>query len=361
MRAAFVVVMVLHGLIHLLGFAKAFGLAEVSQLTQPVGKALGAGWLVACGLLLAAALLVALAKSNWWIAGVVAVVVSQALIVSSWQDAKFGTIANLIILVAVVLGYSAARFHGRFASDVQAALRQAPAVPAAPLTEADMQHLPELVKQYVRYAGAVGKPKVHNFKIAFTGKLRKDAASPWMPFTSEQYNFMQVPTRLFFMKAVMKHLPVAGYHRFVNGAAFMDIRLLSLVRVQYLDGAAMGVAETVTFFNDMACMAPATLIDPRITWLAVEGNKVKASFTNNGITVSAWLHFDAQGALVNFTSEDRYAADAGKQLPWSTPLTAYREIGGHRLASSAEAIYSYPQGDLVYGTFALTSVAYNVR
>lgn len=94
----------------------------------------------------------------------------------------------------------------------------------------------------------------------------------------------------------------------------------------------MGIAETVTFFNDMCCMAPATLIDPRIKWLETDDNKVRASFTNNGITIYAWLYFNEKGELINFISNDRYAADAGKNLPWSTPLKEYKEINGYRLA-----------------------------
>lgn len=94
---------------------------------------------------------------------------------------------------------------------------------------------------------------MNNFKIEFTGKIRKDEKSEWMPFTSEQYNFMENPTRLFFMKATMKGLPVAGYHCFKNGNAFMDIRLLSLFKVQYLAGTEMNLSETVTFL--MICAA----------------------------------------------------------------------------------------------------------
>jgi hypothetical protein len=111
-------------------------------------------------------------------------------------------------------------------------------------------------------------------------------------------------------------------------------------------------------------MAPATLIDPRIQWLEVSGNKVKASFTNHGITISAWLFFDEQGALVNFVSEDRYAAGDNhtmQKLPWSTPLKDYRELNGHRLVGNAETIYTYPAGDLCYGTFKLTGIEYNCK
>jgi hypothetical protein len=229
------------------------------------------------------------------------------------------------------------------------------------LTETDIRELPEPVKKYLRFTGSIGKAKVNNFKIEFTGKIRKNEQSEWMPFTSEQYNFMHTPTRLFFMKAVMKGLPVAGYHCFKNGDAFMDIRLFSLLKVQYQEGVEMDVSETVTFFNDMCCLAPPSLIDKRIKWLDIESNKVKASFTNNNITVFAWLHFNDTGELINFISDDRYSADAGKQYPWATPLKDYQEINGYKLMGNAETIYSYPDRDLCYGTFKLIRIEYNCK
>jgi hypothetical protein len=39
--------LVVHGLIHLLGFAKAVRLADLPQLTEPISPFLGAVWLLA--------------------------------------------------------------------------------------------------------------------------------------------------------------------------------------------------------------------------------------------------------------------------------------------------------------------------
>lgn len=141
----------------------------------------------------------------------------------------------------------------------------------------------------------------------------------------------------------------------------MDIRLFSIFKVQYMAGVEMDLSETVTFFNDMCCLASSTLIDKRIKWLEVEGNKVKASFTNNNITVSAWLYFNDKGELINFISDDRYAGDTGKQYPWSTPLKDYHNTNGYNLMGNAEVIYSYPDRDLCYGTFKLTGIVYNSK
>ena len=285
----------------------------------------------------------------------------QFVTIYYWNESKYWTIVNLIILIASVIGYGRWSFYRKYKRDVNTGLQQEAGMSNSILTESDIEHLPEPVKKYIRHTGSIGKPKVSNFKIEFSGKIRKDEQSDWMPFTSEQYNFLKNPTRLFFMKAVMKRLPVAGYHCYNNGKAFMDIRLLSLFKVQYKDGEEMNIAETVTFFNDMCCMAPPALTDKRINWLESDGNNVKASFTNNNITIYARLYFNDKGELINFISNDRYAADAGKKLQWATPLKNYKEINGYNLAGYAETIYSYPDGDLCYGIFKPVSIKYNCK
>jgi len=361
MKYFFVILLFLHGAIHLMGFVKAFGLAQVEQLNAGISKPAGVFWLLAFVFFVIAAIMFAFKNSHWWAFGLIALVISQILIVFFWHDAKFGSIANAIILIGTIIGYGTAGFYSKYQNDVNTGLQQTAYFQNSMLTESDIQLLPDPVKKYLRLTGSVGKPKVNNFKIECAGKIRKDEKSEWMPFTCEQYNFMETPTRLFFMKAVMKGLPVAGYHCFKNGIALMDIRLFSIFKVQYMAGAEMDLSETVTFFNDMCCLAPPTLIDKRIKWLTVESNKVKASFTNNNITVSAWLYFNDKGELINFISENRYSADAGKQLPWATPLKDYSEINGYNLMGNAEVIYSYPDRDLCYGTFKLISVEYNCK
>ena len=91
MKFLLLILIVFHGLIHLLGFAKAFHLAAVTQLAQPISKANGALWLVAALLFVLAALLWWFKNDTWWLFAAVATLVSQYLIFTSWQDAKFGT------------------------------------------------------------------------------------------------------------------------------------------------------------------------------------------------------------------------------------------------------------------------------
>jgi len=364
MKIALIAILVFHGLVHLFGFAKAFRLAPLSELKKEIAKSNGILWLGTSASYLFTALLLLAGNNFWSLVPFVSIPLSQYLIFTSWKDAKWGTTVNVIILVAAIIGYGSWRFNASYKNEIKINLKKSTLDQDSILTEYDLLELPELIQKYIRYTGALGKPKVKNFKVEFSGQIRKNEESDWMPFTSQQYNFMASSTRLFFMKATMKHLPIAGYHRFINGQAYMDIRLFSLYTVQYQSGKEMGIAETVTFFNDMCCMAPATLIDKRIKWLEAGDRKVNAQFTNNNISISAWLYFNDQGELVNFISNDRYAAQENNtmnQLPWSTPLKNYKDFSGHKLPSYADAIYIYPKSPFWYGAFTLRKIEYNCK
>ncbi len=348
----------LHGIIHLLGTAKALNLATVEALTQPVSRPAGIGWALACGLFIVSGWLLWTESRLSWLFLFPAVLLSQWLIVQQWTDAKAGTIPNILLLLVAISALAHWRYHRLFSRDVQAAQLQAPVHASGRLSEQDIAALPLPVQRYIRYAGCIGQPRVSSFRVHFTGRIRSRGGN-WMPFTSEQTNFLYPPARLFWMEAGMKGLPVAGYHRYRNGMASMDIRLLSLFRVQYAADPEMDVAETVTFFNDLCIMAPAALTDGRIRWLKTTDNRAEASFTAGNITVKATLVFSEDGRLMNFISDDRFNTQEGKRMRWSTPLGQYAVLAQHRLGVQANLQYAYPEEDFVYGEFRMTAIAYN--
>jgi len=365
MRIAFAVVLAIHALIHLMGFLKAFGFAKLPQLTTPISKPLGAAWLVATLALLGAAGALFVMPRGFWLVGAFGILISQIVIVSSWSDAKFGTLLNVVALVAVVHGaFSRGPFglHAAYEEEVRRGMARVAPTPI--VTEADLRPLPAPVQRYLRFAQVVGQPRVHSYRVRFVGRIRSAADAPWMEFTAEQVSFADRPTRLFMMDARMKGLPVDVYHSYIEATARMRVKLLSLYPMVDAGGFDFTTAETVTVFNDMCVMAPATLIGPSITWKLIDDTTVQGTFTNSGHTISAALYFDASGALVNFTSDDRprLAADGQTLVPqrWSTPLTGYRAYGSARLASHGDARYAATSGEFTYGEFDLREIAYNV-
>ncbi len=364
MRWTYIGLLVLHGLIHFLGFAKAFGLADLSQLTQPISRTLGVLWLAAGAGLLATALLLLRGSSYWWAVGFAGVVLSQAVILSSWSDAKFGTVANVIVLVGVVYGFASdgpLGFRSAYLREVRERLEQP--VSPQPVTEADLAALPEAVRRYLRLTGAVGQPRVDHFRATWKGRIRASANDPWMAFTAQQHNFPGEAARFFFMDATRAGLPVDVFHAFQGHSASMRVRLLSLVPLVNASGPEMDQTETVTLFNDLCLLAPGALIDPAIRWEELDARSVHAHYTVGSNTISAVLTFNGAGELVDFVSDDRFRASSdGRHFArqrWSTPVGDYRSFGPRRASTRGEGRWHSPEGEFVYIDLELLDLEIN--
>jgi hypothetical protein len=359
-------VLTIHGVIHLMGFAKAFGYAELPQLTQPISRAGGAAWLAAASLVLVSAVMFGLGHRRFWMVGAVALVVSQVVIVSAWRDAWAGTAANVILLLVVAHGWlteGPRSFHAQYIRDAQVGLARP--VNAPVVSEADLAPLPEPVQRHLRVTGVLGQPRMRNYRLRFRGRIRSGPESAWMPFEAEQQSFADPPTRLFLMRARMFGLPVESFHRLVGGHATMQVTVAGLVTMVDARGDDMDRAETVTLFNDMCLLAPGSLLDPGIRWESVDARSARAQFTNGGHTIAATLHFGEDGLLTNFVSDDRSRSSPdGKtftRVRFSTPVRDYRSFGPVRLAGYGEARWHLPEGEFTYGEFNLVAAEFNVR
>lgn len=360
MRIFLTVVILAHGLIHLLGFFKSVKPQSIKELSRNISKQRGIVWLLSAILFSATAVTYFKMFDWWWMLALPAVIISQILIFSTWQDAKFGTIANIIILTAAVIGYASQSFEKEFRSDVKEALSVAANADSGIITEEDLKHLPAVVQKYLKYAGVIGKEKIRNVRIEFEGEMRSRKMD-WFRFTSKQYNTFDPLSRSFFMYGDMMGTSVPGYHSYKDGKASMLVKLFALIPVADNKGELMNKAETVTVFNDMCLMAPASLIDKRVTWGSSDSTYADAVFTNNDISISARLLFNEIGQLTDFISDDRYdiSGDSPVNYRFSTPVKDYREFGSMNIMSYGEAIWHYPDGEFVYGKFRLKNIEYN--
>ena len=358
-------VVVAHGAIHLLGTVKGFGWAKVTLLVEPISVSLGVVWLVAAVLTMAAGGLLLAGVRRWWTVGALAVVVSQAVIVTSWTDAKVGTVANVVLVAAVVYGWASQGPRGARAEY----RRRAAAALATPrsadlVAETDLARLPPPVAAYVRRSGALGRPRVDTLHARFHGRIRGGPTKPWMTFTGEQVNtFGTQPGRLFLMDAELFGMPVEVLHAFTAGAATMRVRALSLFPMVDASGPEMDRAETVTIFNDLCVLAPAALIGAPIIWTSLDDHRVRGAYTYGANTVTGELTFDDDDQLVDFFSDDRNAVstDGTTFTPqrWSTPISAYRDLGSARLGTIGEGHWHAADGEFAYLEFDLDDITYN--
>ena len=363
LKLFFLIVLFIHGMIHILGFLKAFQLAEINQLTQNISKPMGMLWLLALVLFLVTALQLISNHDLWWITALAAVILSQVLIILFWQDAKFGTIANIIILLAVIAGYGFWSFENIFNNDVAVSLERSLNNEKTLITEKDIEHLPKPVQKYLTYTGALGKSKPQNVYIEFDAEMYKKPGDKPMKSHSVQYNFYGEYSRLFQMEASKMGIPFRAIHIYKNEKASFQVKVAELFKVVDVKGEELTKAETVTLLNDMCIFAPGSLIDNLLTWSEKDSLTVKVTLTNGKYVVSAMLYFNETGELINFVSDDRSALqDDGtmKQVRWTTPISDYKDFGGRKIPTKGKTIWNYPEGDFTYGVFKLKNIKYNV-
>ncbi|HRK05023.1 MAG TPA: hypothetical protein PLW14_07995 [Chlorobiota bacterium] len=370
MKYVFSVVLAVHGLIHLIGFAKAFSLANVPSIHVDVSRPAGVVWLVTAIMFVIAAILVVTSSSSWWIFGSLAVIPSQVLIIQTWSDSKYGTIVNCVILIPLVISMLSVApwsFARRFESDVATSLQQSVknvSLANKPLTENDIHHLPDIVQQYLHFTGSVGRSRIWNYRVSMKGRLRSEPSSDWMEMQVQQHSFVRPNARHFLVHASMYGVPADAYHCFVASSATFTVKVANLFTTVSASGPEMNQSETVTLLNDMFLLAPATLIDSNISWESIDSLTVQATFSHAGNVVHAVVTFDSDGKLRNFISDDRYRTVDGityERLRWSTPVQEWRTFNGRTVAARASAYWTLPSGDFSYAEFDVLDATYNVQ
>jgi hypothetical protein len=368
MRALLVGLLLVHGLIHLIGPAKAFGWVDLPDLRLGISSGTAIAWLVAAMLFVSSAVLIVVerpfpSREWWWLAAFPAVALSQILIVRAWQDARFGTIANVVILVPSIiaaLGSMPTAYRAIYAREVRTQLA-APAEPAPAVIDKDLVSMPAVVQRYLRFMGVVGRPRVRDVRIRFVGTMRSEPSSVWMPSVVEQHNFFNPNSRFFIMKASLYGLPFEALHIFKGPAATFEVKAAGVARMMDARGPEMDQSETVTMLNDMCLLAPASLIDPRVSWSEATERRARVTFTHEGRTVSAVLSFDDDGSLANFESDDRYRTIGTTQerATWSTPISRYGDVDGVKVPLVADARWKSSEYDFSYARFEITGIAFN--
>lgn len=203
MRTAVTALLALHAAIHFLGFLKWSKLATLAQLSGRTLVPLSAAgdrvfallWLIALVALLAAAALRVIKHDSWWTLALGGALLSQCLVIFSWPDAKFGTIANMLILVPVLIAAAHARFSGQIDSEIRTLLAESSSSPPAVVERSELQDLPVRVRWWLEASGIVGRERIRTVRLKQRGELRTSPDGAWLPAQAEQY-FLALASRL---------------------------------------------------------------------------------------------------------------------------------------------------------------------
>ncbi|MCU7491946.1 MAG: hypothetical protein HF310_10650 [Ignavibacteria bacterium] len=369
LKFIFSFIVFMHGFIHLLGFLKEWKISEVKELTgktlfpmtAAMAKAAGLLWLLTCILFAAAAISYLMKQGWWWIPASVALIVSQALIITYWHDAKFGTIANVIILVMCVIGYGDWSFSRMVNSELPSFVSQSP-VKSEVIKDSDISGLPPAVQKWLRRSNVIGKDMVKTVRLKQTGQMRTSPEGSWWAFKAEQYFTVDRPA--FLWKVDVKANPflyMTGRDMYHNGRGQMMIKVMSLVPVVDVKGKDIDQGAMLRFLAE-GTWFPAFALSSYLRWEEVDSLSARATMTYGGIEASGVYRFNSDGDLVSFEAMRYYFRKEGSTLEkWYIEIDkdGYKEFGGMRIPAKSSVTWKLKDGDYKWLNVEVTEMGFN--
>ncbi|GAB4033818.1 DUF6544 family protein [Spirosoma jeollabukense] len=359
--------LLLHGLIHVVGFVNQWALALGTQMsgksliTMSAGtsKLMGILWLIT-GLCFLLASVSYWLQRDWWLTvALVSVVLSQALIIIYWPDAKAGTVVNVLIALVIGMTHAHNRFE-QFADQEARLLISQPTNGSQVITREMLIHLPTPVQQWLIASGVVGKEMVHSVRLQQKGLMRTSPDGTWMPTTAKQYIDVDKPG--FVWKAdvqMFSLLPLAGLDKYVDGKGSMQIKGLSCIPIVNASDAKIDQGELLRYLSEM-CWYPSAALSPFITWQPIDANQAQATMRYKGVTTSAIFTFDTQHRLVSVSAKRYKRNDTQSQKEdWYIPARAWKSMDGIVIPVKGDVIWKLPTGDFNYYQWEITAIDYN--
>lgn len=361
MKWIFFVVVFLHGLIHLLGFIKGFEIKEVKELTLPISKPMGILWLSATVLFVLYAILFITNSKYVWLVGMVAVVVSQILIILFWKDARFGTLPNIVILFASMVSFGSYNFHKLVERETIHILSQNKILNENVITQDDIKDLPEAVKNWLRHSGAIGKPFINIGKVMQKAEMKMNPEqSNWLTATAIQYTTIDHPAFIWTVDVKMNDLlHFKGRDKFKNGKGEMVIKMNSLINVVNEQGEKLDEGTIQRFLGEMVWF-PSLALSPYITWEKINDSTAKATMTYKGTTGSGIFYFNSDGDVTKYSAL-RFKGNKtdAKRQEWIMLIEDYKIFEGIKVPAKMTATWKLDEGDWTWLKLEVTDINYN--
>lgn len=363
MRIVFFVIVLFHGLIHLLGFVKGFGLREVKELTLPISKTIGVVWLVAAFIFLTYGILHLLNTKYAWLIGLVAVIVSQVLVMMFWKDAKFGTIPNMLILVASITALGNYNFQLLVQQETTRLLNQNIGTENRIINESDISKLPNPVKRWLRNSGTVGKPAISFGKVTQIAEMQmKPDQDNWMTATATQYTTTGNPAFIWIADVKMNGLlNFQGRDKFEDGKGEMLIKMNSLLKVVDEKGRKIDEGSLQRYLGEMVWF-PSLALSPYITWEYIDDNTAKATMTYKDTSGSGTFYFNSSGDVIKFMAL-RFKGNEpdAKRFEWEMNITEYKKFEGIKVPIKMTSTWKLDEEDWTWLKLEVANIKYNKK
>jgi hypothetical protein len=363
--------LILHGLIHLIGFTRYLkaghvvqaGTNAVSSMNNDGAKILSSLWLATCLLFLATAAMYAMKKDQWWVVGMAALMISQILILMEWDSAKYGTIANIIVVLVMIPAIGSWQFNNMVRHELNTFLPASQSQKDI-VTEEMLKPLPPVVQKWLHRTNAVGKEVIHVVHIKQTGEMRLEPDGKWMPVEAEQFNTIDKPGMIW--TADVKAAPfihMVARDKYQNGKGHMVIKLMSLFPVANSKGNKIDQGTLLRYLAEITWF-PSAALSHYIKWDQLDANRAEATISYGGIVASGIFAFDKNGDVVSFEADRYLDRKEGATLEkWFIHVQpdGYKNFNDMRIAAKSDVTWKLKSGDFTWFKVNITELDYNPR
>ncbi|KJS06924.1 MAG: hypothetical protein VR77_03060 [Flavobacteriales bacterium BRH_c54] len=363
MRIALTILIGIHGIIHLFGFFKAFGISEFNAISQPISKTYGICWFLTFLLFVITIILILIHSDYWWLSGFLAMIISQVLIFNYWSDAKFGTVFNVIILLATIIGYSSFNFNNKIKGERISLFENSALKNQEIVTEKALFYLPPIVQKWLSNSGIIGKKFISNVHLVQELKLKMNLEqTSWNNGTAEQYFTIQPPAFNWNINTEMNSiLSVVGRDKFEDGKGEMIIKLLSLIPVANAKNHEKVNQATLQRYLAEIVWFPSASLSQYIKWEAIDDYSARATMEYKGTKGSGEFHFDKEGNFEKFVAMRYQDSNAIKPTKWTVISTRTEERNGIKIPIECEASWEMENGKWTWLKLRITDIQYNVN
>jgi hypothetical protein len=347
MKIVLTILIFIHGLIHFMGFAKAFNLGDMAQFTKEIPKPMGVLWLLTGLLFITSAGLNFMKNTAWPILAIMAVAISQLLIVTVWKDAGFGTIANVIVLAVGIATYGNYKFGKMVFYETEGVVPHPEVRDTWAITKDEIGQLPEIVQKWMQVSGVIGKERIVSVRLRQKGEMKTRPNGKWMPFTAEQYFNVLDPAFVWATEVdLMPMIKMVGRDKFTGGKGEILIKLAALIPVvDEAKNEKINSAAMIRYLAEMAWFPSATLND-YIQWETMDTHTAKATFTIQGKAVSGLFKFSDTGEMASFSAERYYGTGEDATLEsWFVRTEGHKDFKGYRIPAKCQVVWKLKEGD----------------
>ncbi|WP_149303277.1 DUF6920 family protein [Pareuzebyella sediminis] len=363
MRIVLILVIAIHGIIHLFGFLKAFGLSDFSGISRPISKPFGLLWLSVFLLLAFTAILLSKQSSYWRIVGISGVIVSQILVTIYWSDAKFGTLLNIIILVSILLAYSTFRFQSTVRAETIGVFMNSRSSGKKILTSPMISNLPPIVQKWLNYTNVIGKEMVHHVYLEQDLQmLMRPGQKEWSKAKAKQYFTVEPPAFIWSVDLKMNPwLKVVGRDKFENGQGEMTIKMLSFLSMACVKDNVNVNQATLQRYLAETVWFPSAVLSPYIKWKPINDTTAEATMSYNGTQGSGEFHFDKTGYFKKFVAM-RYK-EANDTIPkeWTVTAIKTEERSGIKIPVGLQADWKLADSTWTWLKLKISNIEYNPK